>query len=80
MGFLVNKEQSEHRVELSEREAEVLNLTARGLTNKEIGSRLHISNRTRPGPPAQNIQQAGCQQPDGSSDQSIDTWLARPRT
>ena len=46
MGFLVNKEPSTHNVELSEREAEVLNLTARGLTNKEIGNQLHISNRT----------------------------------
>lgn len=32
--------------ELSERELEVLRLTADGLTNKQIGLELHISNRT----------------------------------
>ncbi len=32
--------------ELSDREIEVLELTARGLTNKAIGQELHISNRT----------------------------------
>ena len=46
MGFLVNKDQPALPVELSDREIEVMRLTARGLTNKEIGSQLHISNRT----------------------------------
>jgi DNA-binding NarL/FixJ family response regulator len=47
MGLLVNRRQDEETaVDLSEREIEVLTLTAKGLTNKEIGSQLHISNRT----------------------------------
>jgi DNA-binding NarL/FixJ family response regulator len=34
------------RSELSEREAEVLRLIARGYSNKEIGAQLHISAKT----------------------------------
>lgn len=44
-GFLVNSHTGES-VQLSDRGLSVLQLTARGLTNKEIGGRLHISNRT----------------------------------
>ncbi len=44
-GFLLGS-QSGDSVQLSEREQGVLQLTARGLTNKEIGSQLHISYRT----------------------------------
>lgn len=47
MGLLMNRRQDEETaVDLSEREIEVLTLTAQGLTNKEIGHQLHISNRT----------------------------------
>ncbi|MEM7331878.1 MAG: response regulator transcription factor [Chloroflexota bacterium] len=47
MGLLMSSRQSEETaVALSEREIEVLSLTAKGLTNKEIGGYLHISNRT----------------------------------
>ena len=46
MGLLVSNRQTAVSAEISEREREVLRLTAKGLTNKEIGSQLHISNRT----------------------------------
>lgn len=47
MGLLVdNQGSAAEATTLSEREIEVLRFTARGLTNKEIGARLHISNRT----------------------------------
>lgn len=46
MGLLVSNQKGDDSAELSDRELEVLNLTAKGLTNKEIGARLHISNRT----------------------------------
>lgn len=47
MGLLMNSRQdSDAENELSTREIDVLELTAKGLTNKEIGSHLHISNRT----------------------------------
>ncbi|MGB1249982.1 MAG: response regulator [Candidatus Promineifilaceae bacterium] len=46
MGLLVNNRQAAVSAELSDREHEVLRLTAKGLTNKEIGNQLHISNRT----------------------------------
>lgn len=45
MGLLTGA-RTEEVTELSEREIEVLQLTAKGLTNKEIGLKLHISNRT----------------------------------
>ncbi len=48
MGLLMDSRKGEGDVsaELSERELEVLSLTAKGQTNKEIGLQLHISNRT----------------------------------
>ncbi|MCO5191514.1 MAG: response regulator transcription factor [Anaerolineae bacterium] len=47
LGLLTSSRQGdEFSAELSDRELEVLQLTARGLTNKEIGNMLHISNRT----------------------------------
>ncbi|MEM7116078.1 MAG: response regulator transcription factor, partial [Chloroflexota bacterium] len=46
MGFLVNNRQTAVSPELSDRELEVMRLTAKGFTNKEIGNELHISNRT----------------------------------
>ncbi len=47
MGLLMSSRQDDNTaVDLSEREIEVLTLTAKGLTNKEIGGHLHISNRT----------------------------------
>lgn len=46
MGLLVSNRQTAVSAEISDREREVLRLTAKGLTNKEIGSQLHISNRT----------------------------------
>lgn len=47
MGLLRSSRQvDETAVTLSEREIEVLILTGKGLTNKEIGGHLHISNRT----------------------------------
>jgi DNA-binding NarL/FixJ family response regulator len=42
--FLQAVEKTAHH--LSPREVEVLTLTAKGLTNKEIGYRLHLSERT----------------------------------
>lgn len=47
MGLLMTSRQEESSEnQLSDREVDVLELTAKGLTNKEIGSQLHISNRT----------------------------------
>lgn len=47
MGLLVNNRQDGVEVaELSDREKSVLRLTAKGLTNREIGLQLKISNRT----------------------------------
>lgn len=47
MGLLTNRNRtSQEQVPLSERELTVLRLTGRGLTNKEIGSQLQISDRT----------------------------------
>ena len=48
MGLLMSNRQraDDDSAELSDREIEVLQLTAQGLTNKEIGLKLHISNRT----------------------------------
>ena len=48
MGLLMNNRAGNQAdsAELSDREIEVLQLTAKGLTNKEIGLQLHISNRT----------------------------------
>jgi DNA-binding CsgD family transcriptional regulator len=37
---------SQHRLELSERELEIIALVAQGLTNQEIGETLMISKRT----------------------------------
>lgn len=45
MGLLVGN-RGEVSADLSDREIEVLRLTAKGLTNKAIGQQLHISNRT----------------------------------
>ncbi|MCF8228011.1 MAG: response regulator transcription factor [Bacteroidales bacterium] len=38
--------QSDTRVELTEREVEIMKLIAEGMSNKEIGKQLHISDRT----------------------------------
>ena len=46
MGLLVNNQTVRVSAELSDRELDVLRLTAKGWTNKEIGIELHISNRT----------------------------------
>lgn len=47
MGLLMsNNRPGADRPDLSERELDVLRLTAKGMTNKEIGQVLHISNRT----------------------------------
>lgn len=48
MGLLMNsrKDEGVNSAELSDRELEVLQLTAKGQTNREIGVQLHISNRT----------------------------------
>lgn len=48
MGLLMNSRKEEGGVsaELSDRELEVLRLTAKGQTNREIGVQLNISNRT----------------------------------
>ena len=48
MGLLMDsrKDDGDNSADLSDRELEVLTLTAKGQTNKEIGLQLHISSRT----------------------------------
>lgn len=49
MGLLTSSRQDTDSADLSDRELEVLRLTAKGLTNREIGQALSISNRTAQG-------------------------------
>ena len=58
-GRLMGRLRSPGQEPLSQRELEVLTLTARGCTNRETASRLFISEATVKDPPASRVRETG---------------------
>ena len=66
--------------ELSEREAQVLGLIARGLSNREIGVQLHISEHTAANHVRSILRKTGCANRTEAAAYAIGRGLARGRT